>query len=172
MRKSPLLLSILAALPACSETFEDRGCLIVPAEQTSCAPADSVKPEQLFLPDHCGDDLEISEVKSGGTREELTFQDGTTKPACCYTVEVVDDDPQGECVIGRPYLDGGTPLTAPLRAGAPQTPAADARRGVAWARAGAGEHASIAAFARLALQLLGHGAPSELLEGVHRAALD
>ncbi|HEY3493913.1 MAG TPA: ferritin-like domain-containing protein [Polyangiaceae bacterium] len=170
MRKSPLLLSILAALPACHSTFEDRGCMNVPAEQTSCP--ESVEPAQLYLPDRCGDDLEIVEVTNGGTRVDLTTQAGTIQPACCYSVLVEDDQPNGECAIGRPYFDGGASVTAPLRAAEPQPGASASQRAAAWASAGAGEHASIAAFGRLALQLLAHGAPCALLAGVHQAALD
>jgi hypothetical protein len=146
MRKNPLLLSILAALPACSETYEDRGCMYVPEEQTTCPPASSVSPERLFLPGACGD--------------------------CCYTVQVVDHDVNSGCIVGRPYFEGDRALSAPLLGGraklSPDLPA----RAAAWAKAGAAEHASVAAFARLALQLLGHAAPAELLTGVHEAALD
>jgi hypothetical protein len=38
--------------------------------------------------------------------------------------------------------------------------------------AGSGEHASVAAFARLSLELMALGAPSSLLRDVHQAALD
>jgi hypothetical protein len=41
-----------------------------------------------------------------------------------------------------------------------------------WAEDGLMEHASIGSFARFSLQLLAVGAPPELLEGAHRAALD
>jgi hypothetical protein len=165
-----LLLSILAVLPACSESFEDRACMLVPAEQMTCPPADSVRPEQLFFPDRCGDDLEITEVTGGGTRETLTTDGLTESPACCYTVEGVDHDANAECVIGRPYYEGGQALSAPLVLEG--EPSSASSRAAAWAKAGAAEHASVAAFARLALQLLGHAAPSALLTGVHQAALD
>jgi len=170
MRQSPLLLSILAALGGCSETFEDKGCFDVPADQTSC-PAD-VSPGKLYLPNKCGDDLEITEVLSGGTREDLVLDDGMTHPTCCYRVEVEDSDPNSECAIGRPYFEGEQQLRAPVREqGQPLAGAAQARA-TAWAEAGAGEHASVAAFARLSLELMALGAPSELLAGVHRAALE
>jgi hypothetical protein len=52
------------------------------------------------------------------------------------------------------------------------TLATDRARAAAWARAGAAEHASVAAFARLALELMAVGAPTELLRDVHQAALD
>ena len=70
MSRSPLLLSILAVLTSCSETFEETACFDVPAEQTSCPAASAVDPGHLYLPNQCGDDLEIDEVLSGGTREE------------------------------------------------------------------------------------------------------
>jgi hypothetical protein len=41
-----------------------------------------------------------------------------------------------------------------------------------WARMGQMEHASIAAFARFSLQLLGLGAPAELIESCNRALAD
>jgi len=41
-----------------------------------------------------------------------------------------------------------------------------------WARAAQFEHASIASFSRFSLELLAVGAPPELVEGAHRAALD
>jgi hypothetical protein len=48
----------------------------------------------------------------------------------------------------------------------------DATEGERWLRDAALEHASIAAFARLSLALLAHGAPADLLVDAHRAALD
>lgn len=42
----------------------------------------------------------------------------------------------------------------------------------AWAARAQAEHASIASFSRFSLQLLAVGAPPELLESAHRAALD
>ncbi len=41
MRTSPLLAAILAALPACTTTFEDEGCMIV-AEELACLPPEKV----------------------------------------------------------------------------------------------------------------------------------
>ncbi len=41
-----------------------------------------------------------------------------------------------------------------------------------WARDAASEHASIAAFSRFSLQLMALGAPADLIEAAHRAALD
>jgi len=171
MRKSPLLLSILGALAGCSETFEDKGCMEVSAEATSCPAKDKVETKELTLPGKCGDDLEITEILGGGKVETITRDDGSQVPMCCYPVEVTDSDPGAECQVGRPYHEDGRSLTAPLIVERPDT-ALESERAAAWAKAGAAEHASVAAFARLALELLSHGAPSELLTGVHQAALD
>lgn len=171
MRQSPLLLSILAALTACDGATEEKVCKLVPADQATCpAPAD-VSTNDLFLPGKCGD-FEISEVRGPVTRESLNTQ-GTAEPtpACCYKADVVDET-SGECVIGRPYFEDGTDLCAPLLRDSLPALAPEAARAAAWANAGAGEHASVAAFARLTLQLLALGAPTDLLRGAQQAALD
>lgn len=171
MRQSPLLLSILAALTACDGATEEKVCKLVPADQATCPAASEVSPNELFLPGKCGD-FEISDVRGPVTREDLNTQ-GTAEPtpACCYKADVVDKT-SGECVIGRPYFEDGVDLCAPLRSETPQSVAPEAARAAAWARAGAGEHASVAAFARLTLQLLALGAPTDLLRGAQQAALD
>jgi len=167
MRTSPLLLSILAALTAC-ESHHAEGCMLVPESTMSCPPGKDVKPEMLFLNGECG--VEIDDVDSDGTLKPLGGDTASDAPACCYTVMVTDSDPLGECAVGRPYHEGSVALRAPVRSATPAGIAS--ARALAWERAGADEHASVAAFTRLALQLMAHGAPSELLRDVHRAALD
>jgi hypothetical protein len=167
--RNPLLLSILAALSGCTDSFHDKGCMVVPAEQMTCRPGKDVQPKELFLPGKCGDDLEIDDVDSDGTRETLTGDTGMEQSVCCYTVMVTDSNTMSECVVGRPYRDGAGALRAPVRS---SSPVVASLRAQAWERAGAEEHASVAAFARLSLELMAHGAPSELLRDVHRAALD
>ncbi len=87
-------------------------------------------------------------------------------------------------VLGRPARVDGVPRLAEVRGGAewcahPQAagePAADLatrqRAAAAWARAAREEHASIAAFSALSLQLLALGAPPDLIAACHAAALD
>ena len=89
-----------------------------------------------------------------------------------------------ECVIGRPFLVGGEARVAGVTkrrdwcaAGiAPRTAglSAEARDELAaeWARSAQMEHASIAAFARFAMQLLSLGAPPELVADTHAAMAD
>ncbi|MCA9618946.1 MAG: ferritin-like domain-containing protein [Myxococcales bacterium] len=99
---------------------------------------------------------------------------------CCYEV-VVD----GPCGVGRPLMVGDSARTAPVVAGdawshrnvggtvsAALDEAQRAELAEHWRRDGLFEHASVASFARFALELMALGAPPELVEGAHRAALD
>ncbi len=54
----------------------------------------------------------------------------------------------------------------------PSEAAPDSSRATRWIGDALDEHASVGAFARLSLQLLGVGAPASLLRRTHRAALD
>jgi hypothetical protein len=177
MRKSPLLVSILAALSGCSSTHQGEGCLMrEPALE--CPASSTLQPSQLFLNNECGEDLEIDEILSEGTHKVVgEATDPESEPnACCYDVLVVDHSPSSQCSVGRPYFEDGELRRAPLERRAIRSVndgrASDPSRAAAWAAAGSDEHASIAAFSRLALQLLAHGAPSELLRAVHQAAID
>lgn len=106
---------------------------------------------------------------------------------CCYDVL------QEFCGVGRPFLIDGRPRAAAARTAASRTAAPDAaawaEAGVApriaglsaaerealaaaWARDGLLEHASVASFARFSLDLLAAGAPADLVEAAHLAALD
>ena len=87
------------------------------------------------------------------------------------------------CSPGRPFLVYGTPRRAETsrrsdwRAEVPLDPAhltLAERRALAtrWETIASMEHASIAAFARFALQLLSVGAPAELIERTHAALAD
>ncbi|HEX2870847.1 MAG TPA: ferritin-like domain-containing protein [Polyangiaceae bacterium] len=87
------------------------------------------------------------------------------------------------CVDGRPFLVDGLARVAAVtprsdwqlacRLALESTPL-DLRKaaGLAWCRIGQMEHASIAAFARFALQLLSLGAPASLLEAATAAMAD
>lgn len=70
------------------------------------------------------------------------------------------------CERGDWLLDGEGFGTGPVDEGARQKLAAH------WQRMGLMEHASIAAFARFALQLLGLGAPADLIEATNQALVD
>lgn len=86
------------------------------------------------------------------------------------------------CGIGRPFLIDGAPRVAPLTGPGPRAGAtgdadglsAIERRALAahWERTAQLEHASVAAFARLAGQLMALGAPAELLAACLQAGSD
>lgn len=89
----------------------------------------------------------------------------------------------GHVVGGRPLVHDGRLVVAAAGAGDAWTDDVspevnpldeDTRRALAsqWLDDALAEHASIAAFTRVATQLLALAAPPELLEGAHRAALD
>jgi hypothetical protein len=89
----------------------------------------------------------------------------------------------GGCAIGRPFLVDGRERVAPVQARRDwgddfalpvEGLALDARQrlAAAWQHIGQMEHASVAAFARFALQLLSLGAPPDLVEGATRAMAD
>lgn len=81
-------------------------------------------------------------------------------------------------VLGRPLVDDlGVMHVAEAIAGEGWTATSATRirddaRARRWVRAGLVEHASVASFARFGLSLMALGAPSELIEGAHRAALE
>jgi hypothetical protein len=99
------------------------------------------------------------------------------KDSCCYQVGRL-------CGGGRPLLDEGRPIVASTKKGrawsgetigqAPIDRARDEREalGEKWLRDALFEQASVASFARASMELLAIGAPPELVEACHRAALD
>jgi hypothetical protein len=114
---------------------------------------------------------------------------------CCYQVDV---QLGGACIPGRPFVVDGEARLAPIRVrvrgwqarpsdrrrgairrgrvvAAPALgqldPPTRARLGRAWAEDAAFEHASVASFGKLALELLAFGAPAELVRAAHEAAL-
>jgi hypothetical protein len=120
-----------------------------------------------------------------GLRRSVNFSEANTKTeraktptACCYTWVI-------PCPGGRAFRDAtGTAAvartidrndwTAALGALATAELAPEVRAALAdhWTREAAFEHASIASFAQLTLDLLAVGAPPELLASTQRAALD
>jgi len=109
-----------------------------------------------------------------------------TNDACCYDVY------WSECgKVGRPFSDGGAARIAGARpsarpwgadqdhGGRAATPRIDrlsieerAALADAWTNDALFEHASIASFARFALELIAVGAPSALVDAAHGAARD
>ena len=176
--RNPLLAVILAALSGCTDSFEAEGCMVVAEDATTCPARKDVAPTSLSS-DYvtCGSGNEIADVNGEGAVKTIyprRFPSNQTlaETACCYPVTIVRHGSEGRCgTVGRPFFERGELRSARLseRSVAPNEPSA---RATAWSRAGAGEHASVAAFARLALELMALGAPTSLLREVQRAALD
>jgi hypothetical protein len=122
-------------------------------------------------------------IQVGGCGSGQVLSDGeydAAQGACCYQVEI-------QYCIGRPYIDDNHALVAPAIWGegdewceerydentftnvAPATLLVLAEQ---WSRDGLAEHASIASFARFALELMAVGAPPELVAAAHAAAID
>jgi hypothetical protein len=106
--------------------------------------------------------------------------DPTAPPGqCCYYVMLGENT----CCVGRPFTVRGDKRVAPPTARADWCPSlAPALAGLdpeersalgrAWLADALEEHASVASFARLALQLLAQGAPPELLRLTQKAMAD
>ncbi len=138
-----------------------------PTESEACPPASEAAP--LLPGNACGMPPEVV----GGPTVEAG--------ACCYQVF---PEPSSSCGTGRPYLvDEVARAAGPARvhgwtdraarpsvdALAPEVRAALAR---AWLSDALLEHASVASFGRFALELMAVGAPADLVEAAHQAALD
>lgn len=120
-----------------------------------------------------------SQDDCGGEERFCAIEDDGTARACSGAT----------CAIGRPFLVGDAARTAPCEprsdwytttaaarpsaasAQALDEPLREALR-AGWLRQGLMEHASVAAFARFALQLASLGAPPDLLAGTAAAMLD
>jgi hypothetical protein len=100
---------------------------------------------------------------------------------CCYPVTV--ELPESTCVYGRPYVREGqfqvaARITDSGWAGDLEPdvdglhPEARELLATAWSAAALDEHAAVAAFARVALDLLAHGAPAHLVARTTEAATE
>lgn len=190
-RLRTLILTALAggSVSGC-EYYESEACRAVP-ESGMCLPADEIRSElvgqgcgivtrrvlgeaELKLPDWASD-FETGESGDSGSDEHLQ---------CCYPVEVRDQR-GSECVVGRPMLLAGQVTLASVAQGPAQARVSSAgpelagipddlrtRLAEAWLEIARGEHASVAAFARLSLELMRFGAPSYLVDQAHAAARD
>jgi hypothetical protein len=90
---------------------------------------------------------------------------------CCWKVK-------GGCAVGRPFLVAGAARLAPLehrddwRGDATDLCNLHTTLADVWARDGLTEHASVASFAQLVLELLALGAPADLVRGAQEAMAD
>ncbi len=149
------------------------GLVCAPEPAAGCAPAEGLDATGFLY-----SALGIPSDSGAGAGYSATVECGPARGfpgECCYEMEI------SQWIVGRPFTVGGVARTAPLRAAGaagavPALPSVDrahaAALGAAWARVGAGEHASVASFARHALVLLALGAPLELVARVQAAGGD
>ena len=147
-------------------------CLHWPPSMGSC-PTDHPTIIALLKDPMCPTGWDAAKVDSGPT-VDATGQ-------CCYVVEL-----ELCAIAGRPYLVGGRArVAAPERSASGsgwnlgQGPKLDGLTGedraalaAAWTSDALLEHASVASFARFSLALMAAGAPADLVELAHQAALD
>ncbi len=149
--------------------------------------------------DDCGPGLHCASMNTGGCDPTIAFHCQTNEDACVEAAEcpadgmgdagcVVDgsgvricETGHGCAAVGRPLVVEGEVRFAPVacrrdwsRAQDVTAPDDAERADVAsrWAHIGAMEHASVASFARFAMDLLAFGAPPELVAGASSAMLD
>ncbi|MCB9699340.1 MAG: ferritin-like domain-containing protein [Alphaproteobacteria bacterium] len=114
-----------------------------------------------------------------------TATTGVSEPLdLCWYEGVFFTDPDPTYTCGRPLLHEGRPVVAPVATrssawsdalGADASdlrPEERERLADFWLDAAVMEHASVASFARVSLDLMRFGAPPELLAATHRAAMD
>ncbi|WP_437904614.1 ferritin-like domain-containing protein [Sorangium sp. So ce327] len=163
----------------CFDWFDELG---------ACLDRDAALDEFRTIHQPCdGKDVELEKVTIVSVESDATRRDG----ACCYEV-IVEENTLDCAAVGRPFSLEGHHVTAAPRpaeagwlaratasgAGGQQPSLADLtdeeRETLAggWLRSALEEHASVASFARFALDLMAHGAPSSLVEAAHIAALD
>lgn len=168
--RDPLLVLLLAELglagcdggPLFGDRVDGYGCAELKGD--TCPAPEDVDPASLSDANYC-DYTEI-EVTSTQTPDPQPGWGGDTGTLyCCYETVAVDETPNSSCAIGRPLLRDGRPVLAEVPDGV-EGIAAD------WLLYAQMEHASVAAFHALGLQLLALGAPLDLLDAVARAARD
>lgn len=172
------LLAILSSLaPGCA--IEGEACMAVDPSVDVCPAAKDVDRDKLT--GACGSKIRkvLGEGELVENIADHAFDEEDYVPGCCYPVK----ETKPNCDYGRPLRVEGQPLlaatveeegwAAALGLRASTLPAAVREELVVrWTRAALDEHASVAAFARVALDLMRHGAPPELIEQAHAAALD
>ncbi|MEZ4448803.1 MAG: ferritin-like domain-containing protein [Nannocystaceae bacterium] len=174
-----LLLSIFAAtIGGCTE--ESTACIAIDPEVLECpAPEDVDKDD---LQGGCGS--KIRRILGEGDRVDNISQVAESEadfvPGCCYPVK----ETRETCAYGRPLRVDAARVVAAGEGGESEwaaalslrastlAPALRAALTERWTQAALDEHASVAAFSKIALDLLRHDAPPELIAGAHQAALD
>ncbi|MEE9382274.1 MAG: ferritin-like domain-containing protein [Nannocystaceae bacterium] len=183
--RSAILLALALPSTSCGERYEDEKCLDLLSDGTCPSSRDALL--AIRRKDCDGRTISVNGKPTVEDRDDFGGGDGetgtsATREMCCYPV--TRRHTQDSCPVpGRPFLAEGTLRLAPVRSGdgwrddlhpVIEHLTASQRRELAdaWLDIARGEHAAIAAFARLSLELLQLGAPAELLEASQAAGLD
>jgi hypothetical protein len=175
------ILLVLAALPlaGCAVTHEEVACM--PAEEDGACPSVEAAEADMVGDGLCGDEIRTVDGEGTPSGEDTAG----TVTSCCYPVTYVDTKPGMECIEGRPLQGARGPVIAgtvtsgswaqaaaagPDVAGLPTE--LRARLATAWTAAALAEHASVAAFAKVTLDLLAFAAPAELVSATQAAGAD
>ena len=136
-------------------------------DTTTCPSPEEVDQDAMWTPGWwCGQDIQSVEGEGTFREAEVTDTGGTPGARCCYPV--VAREATTRCApVGRPFQEQGQIKVAAFNGPAPHDPLAKA-----WLEAARMEHASVASFSRLTLDLMAVGAPLPLLAQVQAAALD
>ncbi|MDP2310238.1 MAG: ferritin-like domain-containing protein [Pseudomonadota bacterium] len=173
-------LAILGALPlaACGgERFESEACISVADPTAECPTVAEAAADLVGV--GCG--TAIVSVDGEGVFTGADEDTGFAGDRCCYPV--TRKEVNNGCVVGRPYYEGGQLVMAPAvrtsgwaggRRPSVAGLSAEERRVLAdaWTQDALIEHASVAAFARFALELMAFGAPAELVDAAFAAGRD
>jgi len=187
-----LLLAILPLLSSaavgCGDKDDDSGTDVTTQAGNACisveedaACPDPSDVDKSAMQGSCGS--EVVRVTGEGTYEDninwWAADTGEMQPGCCYPVQ----ETEPTCVYGRPLLVDGAARLAEVVADKGWAATLQAELGdvpepvraellARWTRAALDEHASVAAFSKVALDLMRFGAPPDLLARTHQAALE
>jgi hypothetical protein len=153
-------------------------CAQVDVSLTECPPAGDVVVDDM-IPVICGATV-LSVDGEGNFGSNPSY--GTNDSAvayCCYPVSI--EPIENSCTYGRPYVTDGQSRLAETTDGGGWSgelcpdldglaPEARELLAAAWTAAALDEHAAVAAFGRVALDLMAHGAPADLVAWTLRAA--
>jgi hypothetical protein len=186
--------AVAAILAGCAPELDDVACLAV-AEAEPC-PGEEAAAERLVGTRTCETPVrqvqavgalvsdEVVVFTASGATLDLSDTGGETGEVlrnCCYEAAYSVKHSQS-CTIGRPLTEDGRMVTAAPGGDGWTTDDRPSLRGLsaddrarlteAWQEQGLLEHASVAAFARLVLDLLELGAPAELVDRASTAMQD
>jgi len=177
-RYHTVFLALLPLVSACKLTAEDGTACMEVEEDAECPAEADISIDDLGEA-NCGS--RTLSIEGEGTYQDNIGWDWSDSaadiPGCCYPVKHT----KPTCVYGRPLLVEGAPTLASIERDPAWAAGLDLREvppairsllAARWTRAALDEHASVAAFSKVSLDLMRLGAPPELIDLAHQAARD